>query len=65
MRSARKLALPTGVYLTVTVVVPAVNGGVSRPDFWVHALWVFVVCAGVIAVIVGMGRACRRAWSAR
>lgn len=48
----KRLAIPIGAYLVVTLVLPAANGAATRHEFIHHALWVVLGCALVVALIV-------------
>lgn len=51
MRTLRILAIPTAIYLAVTVVAPGLNGGFARAGFWGHAGAVVATCAAVLSLL--------------
>jgi hypothetical protein len=56
MRSnLKRLAVPIGAYLLVTLVLPAANGAASHHAFAHHAMWVVLGCALVVGAILVFG----------
>ena len=53
---ARWIAIPVGVYLAITLVLPLVHGAGARADFANHAMWVLGGCLAVAIVLAGMLR---------
>lgn len=54
------LAVPTAVYVGVTLGMPGINGGFARPGFWLHAAWVLGVCLVVGLLLAVASRLARR-----
>lgn len=53
---ARWVAIPVGVYLAITLVLPLVHGAAGRADFANHAMWVIGGCLTVAIVLAGLLR---------
>ena len=51
----RRLAVPIGAYLVITLVLPAANGAASHHEFLHHAMWVVLGCALVVGAIAMFG----------
>lgn len=50
VRGWRRILLPFGIYLCVTIGVPLLNGASARPEFWEHALEVVTIAMILVAV---------------
>jgi hypothetical protein len=61
----RAISLPLVIYLGVTLVVPLLNGGAARAEFWRHASEVVAVAATMIAFRVAGRYASKRIQSRR
>ena len=53
-RSLQRLALPLGAYLLIAVVLPMLNGALSRPGFGEHALAIASVCGALTLAITAL-----------
>ena len=51
MRTAKALAIPSLVYVTVTVLAPALNGAYAADGFWTHATWVLICCSSIVGLL--------------
>lgn len=58
--SLQRLALPLCAYLFIAVLLPALNGALSRPTFLEHCVAIAVVCStltiGITALHVVLAR---------
>ena len=48
----KRLAIPIGAYLVITLVLPAANGAATHHEFIHHAMWVVLGCALVVALVL-------------
>lgn len=53
---ARWIAIPVGVYLAITLVLPLAHGAAARADFAGHAMWVLGGCLAVAIMLAGLLR---------
>ncbi len=65
LRRLRWMAVPLAAYLTITLMLPAINGAAARPEFAAHAAWVLGGCAVAAAIALAAGEVVRLAGRAR
>ena len=51
----KRLPIPIGAYLVITLVLPAANGAATHHEFVHHAMWVLLGCALVVGAIAVFG----------
>lgn len=51
MHTAKALAIPSLVYVTVTVLAPALNGAYVADGFRTHAMWVLICCSSIVGLL--------------